>query len=235
MAGSAEHERGSRRASASCGRSRTAGARRRPARLSLVAGVLVLSGCGLVGSEHAGSDGMLYDSVEAVTEDSDVVVRVVITEVVGRELDDGGNAGVPGYPGGVPMVILEARVEDDLGADVPGVLHVAHRDAADAGMSEDDVSPLEVGDEVLISGDLLSGSDMPGVTLVDSVLAPTGGEAGVMDVVGDRVVPRDPEIVSLLGPDDRPSAEDEAGEGFGLREVIELAAAANGSAGRQVR
>lgn len=154
------------------------------------------------GAEAIEFSGKHYATVDSVMSDSEGSIRVEILREVGREQDGGGNEGIEGYHAGLPMVVFEARIVDLYGSRNPGTTFVTYLDAeagnftggGDGGLME----PLEVGDDIILSYRQLKASEMPGISLVDSTLVPTGGEDGVMDVLDDvTVVPRSPSILAL--------------------------------------
>lgn len=197
---------------------------------------LLLASCSGGSGEELELSGRAYESVAEVMADSDGVLRVQVTDEIGRQLDDGGNAGLDGYPGGLPMVVLTASTIDGYDGAEAATVNIVYLDARAGEFTGTDgakITPLEVGDDVVISFRLLTPEEMPGLALTEPVLVPTGGEDGMMDVMPDgRVVPRSASIRSL-DESSQISADQNGPAGrteFSLEDVSRLATARNAEA-----
>lgn len=189
--------------------------------------VATLSAC----SESVSFDGVYCGSVESVIHDADGVIRAEVVSEVGRYLDSGGNEGVGDYQGGIPMVQFELRVLDLYGSEPPGTTTISYLDAGAGeflGEYDQEVLPLQVGDDIILMYRQLDPSERPG--RMGSVLVPVGGEDGVMDVFADGTVSPRSGSVRVVSGDQESMAdapEHQAPVLFKLTDVSSLATAHN--------
>lgn len=163
-------------------------------------------GCGLDGDRAtSGStdsvvpivsvDGPTYSSVESLAEDTQIVVRGTVQEVMSREIDSGGGSDKEGIP--IELVGFAVSYSNDpsvvaVGETVP----IAWTDMTQIHF-DPPVGELPRGSELLIFGTVHGSADSPGVETVKRYLVPTGADYGVFDVRNGIATAREPALASL--------------------------------------
>lgn len=199
--------------------------------VAALGGALLVPGCGAT-QESIEFEGPSFASVSEMMQTADATVRVKITRELGRELDDGGNAGVEDYEGGIPMVVLQGTVTDSYGSSAtPGTIEILYLDGSSPEIQES-YRELRVGDEIILAYERLTQEDMPGISAVSTAFVPVAGQYGVLDVAADGTVsPRGEQMTGLQAPDDKsdPGAPQRAARttGWDLADVERLAEESN--------
>lgn len=174
-------------------------------RLIATLSVVLLSSAGCSeAKQHADFDYPTYRSVQAMNDNSDATVLGTVGELIGTELDNGGNPerGDEGQEQGTPLAMYGFTVERVLRGAAPQQINVAWLDVERLANS-DQIRPLKPGQKVVLWLDHLSQEETPGLELVDDVWVPLSGDNGVMDVEGDRVMARSADLVAI---DDEPGS-----------------------------
>lgn len=161
----------------------------------LGATALILLGATACGSSTVSSgDRPVYESVEALTTASDIVVLGTVGTVMARELDEGTADEVsPGA--GIPMVFYGFDIEKTYRGDVEGTIPLAWIDQQAAQGAES--SRVEPGQRLLVFAERLTDTEAPGIESFDVFYVPTGTDNGVLDVEGTSVRARTQDLVGL--------------------------------------
>lgn len=141
---------------------------------------------------EAAIDSPSYPSVVALNENSDSTVVGTVGQLIGREVDDGGNSE---DSGGTPMAIYAVSVQRVLRGSAPDEIAIAWLDASNV-KAEPAVSKMVTGQQVVLWLDHLSAVEAPGIDLVDEVWVPIGGDNGVMDLEGQVATARSVHLVA---------------------------------------
>jgi len=158
--------------------------------LGLVATILVVRSAV---RQRVSFDYPVYESIESLDAASDLIVVGEMGEVVHRFTDRGGDPEVDesGDPiRGIPMKVVLVRVTRSSSPEVlPGeTLPVLLVDTDK--VNAEGLSNLKSGDNVVLYLSLRTVAQAPDLSGFGDVWAPISGDNGVMDIVGDRVVPR---------------------------------------------
>lgn len=177
--------------------------RRRSRHLLAVVGlgvvVVPLGGCGVTG--ESASDGPVYESVEALAVDAELVVLGAVGNVRGSEVDDGGNEDGTG----VDVTFHDFVVAEVLATAVAGSRSVTPGDALAVGVTQDSVRLVE-GEEMVLFLEQLTPDDAPGIDTEDVFYVAIGMEGdGAFDVQDGAVVARS-ERVNRLAAADEPAS-----------------------------
>lgn len=142
--------------------------------------------------EHGSFAAPVYESVEELTVEADLVVLGTVNRLTGRDINYGTADESEQIPEqGIPVAFFEVTVSEFLKGEIGGPLIVGTLDH-DQIMSAES-TPLEVGQDLLL---FLSLEHPPGIDLYDSVYTTVGLDNGVFDIAGDQVQPRMPEVLS---------------------------------------
>ena len=167
-------------------------------RAILAVSALLLTGCL---SQSVAADGPTYDTVVALEAEADAVVVATVGELVGKEIDGGGEPEVDGEGEivGIPMEFWSVDVERVLAGDAPDTLTVAWIDQRTIRI-EGRLSEFSVGDELVLYLVHQPADATPGLKSVEDVWVPLSGDNGVMDIDGDKVIARSELLTGLTSP-----------------------------------
>ena len=165
---------------------------RSPMRLLIATSAAVLAVSACAGSSGSASDGPVYESIEALTAEAEVVVLGSIGEVRGSEIDDGGNEDGRG-----PEITFTSVVVDEVLAGRATIVQAG--DTLAVGTSAD----LNEGDEMVLFLEELTPADAPGIDTEDVFYVIIGVEGnGAFDVQDGAVVARSEHVRGLEAADD---------------------------------
>lgn len=154
---------------------------------------VALSAC--AGTSSGAADGPVYESIEALTANAEVVVLGSVGEVRGTEVDDGGNEDVEGIEVRFSSVVVDevlsgrattVQAGDTLAvevSDVPG--------------------ELSEGDEMVLFLEELTHAEAPGIDTEDVFYVIIGMNGnGAFDVQDGAVIARSDAVRGLAAPSD---------------------------------
>lgn len=137
-------------------------------------------------------DFVVYTELEELAAASDAVVIGVVGPVLDREVDFGTAAINERVGDGIPVVFYEVRVLEILRGDVADTIVVSGPDT-DA-ISSTEVTPLRLGEKVVLFLAEQTNADAPGITAFDFFYTPVSLDNGMFDVSADDLAtPRMPE------------------------------------------
>jgi hypothetical protein len=155
----------------------------------------------------ATGSGPQFSSVEALTNDSHLVVVVEIAGVLAREVDRGGDPEVDPESGepipGFPVMVVGARVESVVAAstiDPPEVGSVIPILRFDDSVQFEGESELADGDRFVVFLEYRAADSAPGISSVDGFFTVLGGDDGVFQIVDGRAISRG-RVQSLMEAD----------------------------------
>lgn len=166
----------------------------------------ILTGCAGTSNESVGSsaDYPLYESVSALTGDSDAILVVEVGALASTEMDNGGDDSDGNA--GVPMAFWHATVvrvlAEESGEEPGDNVVVAWPDLDKDSMQ--DRSRLESEQIVVLFAKRLTPIDAPGIETQDVFYVPLGGDNGVLDVDEEHATSRS-EVLSRILASDEPA------------------------------
>lgn len=135
-----------------------------------------------------------FSSISELADQADLVVTGTVVDVLGREVDGGGEdetVDAEGNPNGVPMVFYRFAVARVLGGVPSGEeIVLGWIDLDRVGM--DGVSRIARGADTLLFLRHMPDADSPGVTSVADFYVPVSADNGVFDVRGQVAAARSP-------------------------------------------
>jgi hypothetical protein len=158
----------------------------------IVVSLALLSGCAS-SVLHSETDGPVYPSVTALTTEADLVVRGVVGELRGTELDDGGDS----ENSGIEVAFYDFEASQVIsGNETSTTIALGWIDQTQI---DDGRSTLDYGDELMLFLKHRTQSEAPGIQSETQFYVVVGADNGVFDVDGNNVTARSPYVTTLGG------------------------------------